>query len=135
MERGNGVPRKWRTERGNGRKWEGGNGRDFTINSLYLDISDMRIIDYTGGFKDLNNRKLSSIGDSKLRFREDPIRIIRAIRFLCNLDLKLKKSLEGDLINFAHLLQEIPPARKYEEILKLFLTGNEQQELRATDGT
>ena len=84
----------------------------------------MRIIDYTGGFKDLNNRKLSSIGDSKLRFREDPIRIIRAIRFLSNLDLKLKKSMEGDLINLAPLLQEIPPARKYEEILKLFLTGN-----------
>ena len=75
--------------------------RDFTINSLYLDISDMRIIDYTGGFKDLNNRKLSSIGDSKLRFREHPIRIIRAIRFICNLDLKLKKSLEGDLINLS----------------------------------
>ena len=98
--------------------------RDFTINSLYLDISDMKIIDYTGGFKDLNNRELSCIGDSKLRFREDPIRIIRAVRFLCNLDLKLKKSLKKDLINFAHLLQEIPSARKYEEILKLFLTGN-----------
>jgi poly(A) polymerase len=98
--------------------------RDFTINSLYLDISDMKIIDYTGGFKDLKNRQLSSIGDSKLRFREDPIRIIRAVRFLCNLNLKLKKSLKKDLINFAHLLQEISPARKYEEILKLFLTGN-----------
>ena len=98
--------------------------RDFTINSLYLDICDMKIIDYTGGFKDLNNRELSCIGDSKLRFREDPIRIIRAVRFLCNLDLKLKKSLKKDLINFAYLLQEIPSARKYEEILKLFLTGN-----------
>jgi len=98
--------------------------RDFTINSLYLDISDMKIIDYTGGFKDLNNRELISIGDSKLRFREDPIRIIRAIRFLCNLDLKIKKSLKKNLINFAYLLQEVPSARKYEEILKLFLTGN-----------
>ncbi len=98
--------------------------RDFTINSLYLDINDMKIIDYTGGFKDLNKRELSSIGDSKLRFREDPIRIIRAVRFQCNLDLKLKKSLKKNLINFAYLLQEIPSARKYEEILKLFLTGN-----------
>ena len=98
--------------------------RDFTINSLYLDVKDMKIIDYTGGFKDLNNRQLLSIGDSKLRFREDPIRIIRAVRFICNLNLKLKKSMKKDLINFAHLLQEIPPARKYEEILKLFLTGN-----------
>jgi len=98
--------------------------RDFTINSLYLDIDDMKIIDYTGGFSDLNNRELKSIGDSKLRFREDPIRVIRAVRFLSNLNLKLKKSLKRDLINFAHLLRDIPPARKYEEILKLFLTGN-----------
>tara|TARA_B100001175_G_scaffold317119_1_gene332948 strand:- start:1955 stop:3172 length:1218 start_codon:yes stop_codon:yes gene_type:complete len=98
--------------------------RDFTINSLYLNITDMKIIDYTGGFKDLNNRQLSCIGDSRLRLREDPIRIIRAVRFMCNLNLKLKKSLKKDLINFAHLLQDIPPARRYEEILKLFLTGN-----------
>ena len=98
--------------------------RDFTINSLYLDIDDMKIIDYTGGFNDLNNRELKSIGDSKTRFREDPIRVIRAVRFLGNLNLKFKKSLKKDLINFAYLLQDIPPARKYEEILKLFLTGN-----------
>ena len=98
--------------------------RDFTINSLYLDINEMKIIDYTGGFNDLNNGQLKSIGDSKLRFREDPIRIIRAVRFLSNLNLKLRNSLKNDLINFAHLLQDIPPARKYEEILKLLLTGN-----------
>ncbi len=98
--------------------------RDFSINSLYLDIDNMKIIDYTGGFKDLNNGELKSIGDSKLRFREDPIRIIRAVRFLNNLNLKSKKSFKKDLMNFAHLLKEIPPARKYEEILKLFLTGN-----------
>jgi len=98
--------------------------RDFTINSLYLDIDDMKIIDYTGGFNDLNNKELKSIGDSKLRFREDPIRVIRAVRFLNNLNLKIKKPLKKDLLNFAHMLQEIPPARKYEEILKLFLTGN-----------
>ena len=98
--------------------------RDFTINSLYLDIDDMKIIDYTGGFKDLNNSELKCIGDSKLRFREDPIRVIRAVRFLSNLNLKIKKTLKKDLTNYAHMLQEIPPARKYEEILKLFLTGN-----------
>ena len=61
--------------------------RDFTINSLNLDIDGMKIIDYTGGFKDLNNRELKSIGNSKLRFREDPIRVIRAVRFLSNLNL------------------------------------------------
>ena len=98
--------------------------RDFTVNSLYLDISSMKIIDYTGGYNDIKNKLLVSLGDSRLRFREDPIRIIRAIRFSSNLDLKLKKSLNKSLINFAYLLKDIPPARKYEEILKLFLTGN-----------
>ena len=98
--------------------------RDFTVNSLYLDISSMSIIDYTGGYNDIKNKLLVSLGDSKLRFREDPIRIIRAIRFFNNLDLKLKKSLSKNLVNSAYLLRDIPPARKYEEILKLFLTGN-----------
>ena len=98
--------------------------RDFTINSLYLDISSMKIIDYTGGYNDIKNKLLVSLGDSRLRFREDPIRIIRAIRFSSNLDLKLKKSLNKNLIHFAYLLKDIPPARKYDEILKLFLTGN-----------
>ena len=94
--------------------------RDFTINSLYLDISSMKIIDYTGGYNDIKNKLLVSLGDSRLRFREDPIRIIRAIRFSSNLDLKLKKSLNKNLVHFAYLLKDIPPARKYEEILKLF---------------
>jgi len=98
--------------------------RDFTLNSLYLDLSNMQIIDYTGGYKDLKNKLIISIGDSKLRFREDPVRIIRAVRFLNNLNLTMRQSLKKDLINSAYLLQEVPSARRYEEVLKLFLTGN-----------
>ena len=98
--------------------------RDFTINSLYLNINSMEIIDYTGGFEDLVNKKLTCIGDSKVRFREDPVRIIRAIRFMSSLSLSCNESLQKNISKFAHLLEEVPSARRYEEILKLFLTGS-----------
>ena len=98
--------------------------RDFKINALYLDIDTMEIIDYTGGYKDLENKKLSSIGDSKVRFREDPVRIIRAIRFISAMDLDCKESLKNDIYGLANLLEEVPTARRYEEVLKLFFTGS-----------
>ena len=98
--------------------------RDFKINALYLDIHSMEIIDYTGGYKDLENRKLSCIGDSKVRFREDPVRIIRAIRFMSSMELDCKDSLKADIYGLANLLEEVPTARRYEEVLKLFFTGS-----------
>jgi len=98
--------------------------RDFKINALYLDIHSMEIIDYTGGYKDLENRKLSCIGDSKVRFREDPVRIIRAIRFMSSIELDCKDSLKADIYGLANLLEEVPTARRYEEVLKLFFTGS-----------
>ena len=98
--------------------------RDFKINALYLDIHSMEIIDYTGGYKDLENRKLSCIGDSKVRFREDPVRIIRAIRFMSSIELNCKDSLKADIYGLANLLEEVPTARRYEEVLKLFFTGS-----------
>ena len=98
--------------------------RDFKINALYLDIHSMEIIDYTGGYKDLENRKLSCIGDSKVRFREDPVRIIRAIRFMSSIELDCKDSLKADIYGLANLLEEVPAARRYEEVLKLFFTGS-----------
>ena len=58
--------------------------RDFTINSLYLNMKTMDILDFVGGYQDLNNKRLKSIGDSSKRFREDPVRILRAIRFKAN---------------------------------------------------
>ena len=98
--------------------------RDFKINALYLDIHSMEIIDYTGGYKDLENRRLSCIGDSKVRFREDPVRIIRAIRFMSAMELDCKDSLKADIYGLANLLEEVPTARRYEEVLKLFFTGS-----------
>ena len=98
--------------------------RDFTINSLYLDVNSMEIIDFVGGFEDLSNKILRSIGDSSQRFREDPVRILRAIRFKSKLNLFLERKLEKDLTKLSYLLAEISSGRKYEETLKMFLTGN-----------
>ena len=100
--------------------------RDFTINSLYLDIKQMEVIDFVGGYKDLRNKKLRSIGDSSERFREDPVRILRALRFKSKLDLSLEKKLETNISKLSYLLKEISSGRKYEETLKMFLTGSAQ---------
>ncbi len=100
--------------------------RDFTINSLYLDIRNMEVIDFVGGYEDLQNKVLNSIGDSTKRFREDPIRIIRAIRFKSKLDLTFEARLEKEIVKLSYLLSEISSGRIYEETLKLFLTGNSE---------
>ena len=98
--------------------------RDFTINSLYLDIERMEVLDFVGGFKDLQEGILRCIGDSSKRFREDPVRIIRAVRFKSKLGLALERKLEKDMSKSSYLLGEISSGRKYEETLKMFLTGN-----------
>ncbi len=101
--------------------------RDFTINSLYLDMETMDILDFVGGYQDLKNRRLKSIGASSKRFREDPVRILRAIRFKTKLGLELDSNLEKDITSLSHLLNEIPSGRNYEETLKMFLTGNSEE--------
>ena len=104
--------------------------RDFTINSLYLDIRNMEVIDFVGGYEDLQNKVLNSIGDSTKRFREDPVRIIRAIRFKSKLGLTFEPKLEKEIVKLSHLLSEISSGRIYEETLKLFLTGNSESIMR-----
>ena len=85
--------------------------RDFTINSLYLNMKTMDILDFVGGYQDLNNKRLKSIGDSSKRFREDPVRILRAIRFKAKLGLELDPELEKNIVSLSHLLDEIPSGR------------------------
>ena len=100
--------------------------RDFTINSLYLNTQKMEVIDFVGGYEDLQNKVLRSIGESHERFREDPVRILRAIRFKSKLDLSLESNLEKNVSRLSHLLKEISSGRKYEETLKMLLSGNSQ---------
>ena len=97
--------------------------RDFTVNGMYYDIRDFSIRDYAGGFQDLADRILRLIGDPDERYREDPVRLIRAIRFAAKLDLTIEPGTEAPLTKMGHLLGGIPPARLFEEVLKLFMGG------------
>jgi poly(A) polymerase len=98
--------------------------RDFTINALYYNIKDFSIVDYTGGIADLQEGKIRLIGDVETRYREDPVRILRAIRFVGKLGLRLDEDTERFIPKLASLLDDIPAARLFDESLKLYLTGN-----------
>jgi len=97
--------------------------RDFTVNALYYNIDDNSLVDYTGGLVDLQQRKLRIIGDPMIRYREDPVRMLRALRFAAKLDFSLDRDCEVAIDKCADLLHDIPPARLYDETLKLFMTG------------
>lgn len=95
--------------------------RDFTINALYYDIRDFSIVDFAGGVDDLNARRLRLIGDPELRYREDPVRMLRAIRIGNKMGFELDPATAEPIRRLAVLLREIPPARLFDEILKLLL--------------
>jgi poly(A) polymerase len=97
--------------------------RDFTINALFYDLKTADVIDFTGGMKDLKKRQLRMIGDPATRYREDPVRMIRAIRFSAKLDLSIEKNTESPIRELSSLLGNIAPARLFEEVLKLFHSG------------
>lgn len=98
--------------------------RDFTANALYYDISDFSVIDFVGGFEDIKRKRLHLIGDAETRYREDPVRMIRALRFSAKLGFDIDSASETPIHEFGHLLQDIPAARLYEEVLKLFHSGH-----------
>lgn len=97
--------------------------RDFSINALYYDIRDFSIVDYVGGLADLRAGSLRLIGDPDKRYREDPVRMLRAARFAAKLGFRIHPETERPIAGLAPLLGDIPPARLFEEILKLFLYG------------
>ncbi|MDT8372181.1 MAG: polynucleotide adenylyltransferase PcnB [Gammaproteobacteria bacterium] len=98
--------------------------RDFTINALYYNIRDFSLIDYTGGIADLKQGKIRLIGDVETRYREDPVRMLRALRFVGKLGLVLDEETERWIPKLADLLKAIPAARLFDESLKLYLSGN-----------
>lgn len=101
--------------------------RDFTINSLYYRINDFTLRDYVGGFEDLNSGMIRLIGDPKIRYREDPVRMLRAIRFACKLNMQIDAETAKPIPQLAYLLKDIPSARLFEESLKLLQTGQGYQ--------
>ncbi|WP_346796393.1 polynucleotide adenylyltransferase PcnB [Halomonas sp. Bachu 37] len=98
--------------------------RDFTINALYYSIADFSIHDFAGGVRDIESRTLRLIGEPETRYREDPVRMLRAIRFAAKLDFTLDPATEAPLADCAPLLLQIPPARLFDEVLKLFMAGH-----------
>jgi len=98
--------------------------RDFTANALYYNIADFSIIDYVGGVEDIANRRLRLIGDQETRYREDPVRMLRAIRFAAKLGFDIDDSCRNAILELGPLLGDIPAARLFEEVLKLFHSGH-----------
>lgn len=97
--------------------------RDFSVNALYYDIRDFSVRDYVDGLADLHAGVLRLIGDPATRFREDPVRMLRAARFAAKLGFRVHPDTAAPIAELAPLLADIPPARLFEEILKLFLYG------------
>jgi len=97
--------------------------RDFTVNALYYNIKNFSVVDYVGGMADHKAGTLRLIGDPDVRFREDPVRMLRAVRFAVKLGFNLDADCAKSIHTSAELLFSIPPARLYDEVLKLFLSG------------
>jgi poly(A) polymerase len=105
--------------------------RDFTINALFLDPVSGDIRDYVGGYQDLANRRLALIGDPEVRYREDPVRLLRAARFEAKLGVEPDEETEAPILAMAPLLKDVPPARLFEEVCKLFMTGHAARSMEA----
>ncbi len=97
--------------------------RDFTVNALYYNIADFSVRDFTGGMDDLKAGLLRMIGDPEARYREDPVRMLRAVRFAAKLGFRLEAATAAPMPVLADLLLDISSARIYEEVLKMFMAG------------
>ncbi len=98
--------------------------RDFTVNSMYYSIADYSIHDYARGMEDLDDKLVRLIGDPETRYREDPVRMLRAVRFAVKLDFDIEEDTAAPIEEMATLLRDIPPARLYEESLKMLQSGH-----------
>ena len=101
--------------------------RDFTCNSLYYNIADFSIWDYTGGVRDIEARHIVLIGDPDKRLREDPVRMLRAVRFAAKLDFTIDETVEQAIEQDRPLLANVPAARLFDEFLKLFQAGHAEK--------
>ncbi len=98
--------------------------RDLTINALFYDPATQQVHDYHGGVADLKKKRLRMIGDPVQRYREDPVRMLRAVRFAAALDFEIDAATRKPIRELADLLSNVPPARLFEEMLKLLLSGH-----------
>ena len=105
--------------------------RDFTTNALYYDPTTNEIIDFVGGVRDIKTKKLRFIGDTKTRLAEDPVRMLRAMRFSAKLGFEIAPDILAQASSTAKRMEAIPPARLFDEFLKLFLNGYAETVWRA----
>ncbi len=104
--------------------------RDFTVNALYYDIADFSVRDYVGGLEDLHSHSMRLIGDPEQRYREDPVRMLRAVRLAAKLGFTIAPEAAEPIQRLAPLLADVAPARLFDESLKLFLAGHGLASLR-----
>ena len=104
--------------------------RDFTINALYYDPASETILDYHNGLRDLQRKSVRIIGDARARYREDPLRMLRAVRFAAKAGFAIDERTRKPIRELAHLLENVPPSRVYEEMQKLLLSGHAATSLR-----
>jgi poly(A) polymerase len=97
--------------------------RDFTVNALYYDPATGQVFDYHHGVRDLQRQTLRMIGDPRARYREDPVRMLRAVRLSAKLDLRLDPQLQMPIREMAGLIENVPAARLFDEMLKLLFSG------------
>ncbi|WP_207386019.1 polynucleotide adenylyltransferase PcnB [Legionella gresilensis] len=100
--------------------------RDFTINSLYYSVKDAAIVDFTGGVKDIHNQTLRIIGNPEIRYQEDPVRMLRAIRFSAKLHFPLAPETAEPLEKLSSLISHISSSRLFDEMTKLYQCGESE---------
>ncbi|HMK15162.1 MAG TPA: polynucleotide adenylyltransferase PcnB [Burkholderiales bacterium] len=105
--------------------------RDFSINALFYDPTTEEVVDYQGGFADLKARRLRMIGDAESRYREDPVRMLRAVRLAAKLSMEIEPATRTPIPKLAPLLQNVPASRLFEEMLKLLLSGHAVESVKA----
>jgi len=98
--------------------------RDFTINALYYTTRNFAVYDYTSGISDLEQRVIRIIGDPETRYREDPVRMLRAVRFAAKLDFSIEPKTAEPIARLAPMLSAVPAARMFDEVLKLLMAGH-----------
>lgn len=104
--------------------------RDFTINGLFYEVERFSIIDHVGGLSDIQNRLIRSIGDPNIRFREDPVRMIRAVRFASRLDFRIEPATYNAILRHHGEILKASPPRVFDELLKLFAFGAGEKAFR-----
>ncbi len=109
--------------------------RDFTINALAYNIADYSVIDYSTGLSDLQQRLIRSIGDPRVRFTEDPVRMLRAVRFAASHGFEIEREAWDGICELSATISRVSPSRLYEEIQKLFLLGSARQVLNLLEAS